>query len=189
MKQSGGYIWVYSEVGCGSTFKVYLPRVEESVAEAGAFKKDPAKSIKGTETILLVEDDNAVRELTQKILAQEGYKVLLADTAAEAEKLCAEHGEKIHLMLTDVVMPGMSGRDLARRIAQMAPHIRVLFMSGYTDNVIAQGGTLEPGLAFLQKPFTPVTLGLKVREVLDARAVEAVNSRQSPVDSKRNPQR
>lgn len=168
VKQSGGYVWVYSELGRGSTFKVYLPRVEEALSDAAALKGVPAKSTKGTETILLVEDDKAVRELTRKILEQEGYTVLLADTAAEAERLCADMPSRIQLMLTDVVMPGISGRDLARRVTHRAPNIRVLFMSGYTDNVIAQGGTLEPGLAFLQKPFTPVALGQKVREVLDS---------------------
>ena len=140
-------------------------------------------------TILVVDDEHDILNLVQAALTREGFAVVVAENGDNALEAFEKLQSQVDLLLTDVVMPGMSGRDLARRIAQMAPHIRVLFMSGYTDNVIAQGGTLEPGLAFLQKPFTPVTLGLKVREVLDARAVEAVNSRQSPVDSKRNPQR
>jgi PAS domain S-box-containing protein len=167
VKQSGGYIWVYSEPGQGSTFKVYLPRVDEKAAETGPSTKTPGTVRKGTETILLVEDDQAVRELTEKLLVEQGYTVLLAGSAAEAERISEQHGTKLQLMLTDVVMPGMSGRDLARRIAKSAPHVRVLFMSGYTDNFIAQGGTLEPGIAFLQKPFTPAALAQKLREVLD----------------------
>jgi PAS domain S-box-containing protein len=182
VKQSGGYIWVYSEVGHGSTFKVYLPRADGRVDAGDLRTKAPAKSTKGTETILLVEDDKAVRELTQKILEEEGHTVLLAETAAEAERVCAEHVGQIHLMLTDVVMPGISGRELARRVAKVAPQTRVLFMSGYTDNVIAQGGTLEPGLAFLQKPFTPAALARKVREVLE----EVGDSRQLTAESQKN---
>jgi PAS domain S-box-containing protein len=168
VKQSGGYIWVYSEIGRGSTFKVYLPRIEEAV-EPAVRKERPAPR-KGTETILLVEDEEAVRKLAQMLLQKEGYFVLVAESAAHAEELCAKHDGKIHLLLTDVVMPGISGRELARRIAAISPHTRVLYMSGYTDNVIAHGGMLEPGIAFLQKPFTPVALAQKIREVLTAPA-------------------
>jgi PAS domain S-box-containing protein len=166
VKQSGGYIWVYSEPGKGATFKVYLPCVQESVAPPPAVV-EPVADHGGTETVLLVEDEEAVRELTRTILAQEGYSVLVAKNAEHAEQLAATGSNEIHLLLTDVVMPGVSGRDLARRITARNPRTRVLFMSGYTDSVIAHGGVLESGVAFLQKPFTPRSLKQKVREVLD----------------------
>jgi len=166
VKQSGGYIWVYSEVGRGSTFKVYLPRIEEPVEMARPKKKQGSR--KGTETILLVEDEEGVRELAQMLLETDGYTVLAAETAAQAETVYATHRGPIHMLLTDVVMPGMSGRELAKRITTKSPNTRVLYMSGYTDNVIADGGMLEPGIAFLQKPFTPAVLAQKIREVLEA---------------------
>jgi PAS domain S-box-containing protein len=166
VKQSGGYIWVYSEPGQGSTFKVYLPRVEEA-AEVVIKDRKEKKIGSGTETILLVEDDEAVRELARTVLASRGYNVLVATKPTDAERLCDERAEEIRLLLTDVVMPGLSGREIARRIGTRHPKIKVLYMSGYTDNVIARGGVLEEGLAFLQKPFTPSTLVEKVREILD----------------------
>jgi two-component system cell cycle sensor histidine kinase/response regulator CckA len=166
VKQSGGYIWVYSEPGKGTTFKVYLPRVEDAVTPVSVATEQPADR-RGTETVLLVEDEEAVRELTHTILAEEGYSVLVAKNAEHAEQLAANGSNEIHLLLTDVVMPGVSGRDLAHRITTRNPRTRVLFMSGYTDNVIAHGGVLESGVAFLQKPFTPRGLRQKVREVLD----------------------
>jgi len=169
VKQSGGYIWVYSEPGQGTTFKVYLPRFDEEVdAEARAWVKTAVA--RGSETILLVEDDGAVRELTEMVLKSYGYNVLVAEEAAHAQKLSDTPGLEIALVLTDVVMPTMSGRELVRRLTDKHPHLRVLYMSGYTDNVITSGGVLEPGLAFLQKPFTPASLARKVREVLDAPA-------------------
>ena len=170
VKQSGGYIWVYSEPGKGTTIKVYLPRVEEPVAKSADTKPD-AKEFQGnqggTEAILLVEDEEAVRDLARVILADQGYAVVVAESAVHAEELAARSSREIHLLLTDVVMPGISGRELARRITARHPNTRVLFMSGYTDNVIASGGVLEAGVAFLQKPFTPRALTQKVREVLD----------------------
>jgi PAS domain S-box-containing protein len=166
VKQSGGYIWVYSEPGRGSTFKVYLPRIEEPVETPDT--KSKLATRKGTETVLLVEDEEGVRELAHMLLEAEGYTVLVAETAAQAETVYASHRGTIHLLLTDVVMPGISGRELAKRITLKSAQTRVLYMSGYTDNVIADGGTLEPGIAFLQKPFTPRALTEKVREVLDA---------------------
>jgi len=166
VKQSGGYIWVYSESGKGTTFKIYLPRVEEPVAPASV-KMEEAGDRKGCETILLVEDEAAVRELARTILAAQGYFVLVAESAREAEQIAAKKLRDIDLLLTDVVMPGESGRELARRITALNARVQVLFMSGYTDNVIAHGGVLEAGVAFLQKPFTPRALTNKVRELLD----------------------
>ncbi|MFI5057274.1 MAG: PAS domain S-box protein [Candidatus Acidiferrales bacterium] len=166
VKQSGGYIWVYSEPGKGSSFKVYLPRVDEPAEAPQTIKKQP-RARTGTETILLVEDEPAVRELTRMVLAAQGYSVVEALNPEDAERLSETQGTEIHLLLTDVVMPGLSGRELARRITARHPKMRVLYMSGYTQNVIAGGGTLETGIAFLQKPFTPATLIEKVRDVLD----------------------
>ena len=172
VKQSGGYIWVYSEVDRGTTFKVYLPRVEEALeSDAGALKPaaEPAKELSGRETILLVEDEPDLRELTRNVLSARGYNVIEAMSAEGAERLAmdASGTGKIHLLLTDVIMPGVSGRELAKRVLARQPSVRVLYMSGYTYNVIAENGTLERGVAFLQKPFTPSALVEKVREVLD----------------------
>ncbi len=169
VKQSGGYIWVYSEPGRGTTFKVYLPRVDEAVEALPVAKPTPQERVKmGTETVLLVEDEPDLRELTRTVLAAKGYTVVEARNAEEAERLAESNGAQIHLLLTDVIMPGISGRELAKRILARQPAMRVLYMSGYTYNVIAQGGTLERGVSFLQKPFTPSALVEKVRDVLDA---------------------
>ena len=168
VKQSGGYVWVYSEPGRGTTFKVYLPRVNEAVDALPAAKTTSQDRVKmGTETILLVEDEPDLRELTRTVLASSGYTIVEARNAEEAERLTESNGAKIHLLLTDVIMPGISGRELAKRILARHSAMRVLYMSGYTYNVIAQGGTLERGVSFLQKPFTPSALVEKVREVLD----------------------
>jgi nitrogen-specific signal transduction histidine kinase/ActR/RegA family two-component response regulator len=168
VKQSGGYIWVYSEPEHGTTFKVYLPRVDESAEPAAAVRLKTAPQ-KGTETILLVEDEEAVRDLTETVLTSYGYKVIVTQDPENAQSIAAT-GLPIHLVLTDVVMPSMSGRELARKLTQKNPNLRVLYMSGYTDDIIAAGGVLEAGIAFLQKPFTPALLAQKVREVLDATA-------------------
>jgi CheY-like chemotaxis protein/chorismate mutase len=165
VKQSGGYIWVYSEPGKGSTFKVYLPRVDE-VPEAAATALAAPRGKGGTETILIVEDEEAVRELIQTVLAEKGYHVIPSLDPPHAEQIAARFDGEIHLLLTDMVMPGTSGRELAERISAKRRDMRVLFMSGYTDNVITSGGMLEEGLAFLQKPFSPAALVEKVREVL-----------------------
>jgi len=167
VKQSGGYIWVYSELGKGTTFKVYLPRVEDAVQVPSRAEKLVSTTGKGHETILLVEDEPAVRELTREVLSQRGYEVIEALTPKDAERLAGDNGAEIHLLLTDVMMPGMSGRELAKRLTERYPHLRVLYMSGYTYNVIAEGGTLEEGISFVQKPFTPQVLAQKVREALD----------------------
>ncbi|HKV24904.1 MAG TPA: PAS domain S-box protein [Candidatus Acidoferrum sp.] len=166
VKQSGGYIWVYSEPGKGTTFKVYLPRVTDAVDGKPAVKEIPGAA-KGSETVLLVEDEEAVRELAGRILTAKGYCVVTAKSALEAEQYAAKNGGEIHLLLTDMMMPGMSGRDLAAKITARNPRTRVLYMSGYTDNVLSQGGVLEDGVSFLQKPFTPAVLVQKVRDVLD----------------------
>jgi PAS domain S-box-containing protein len=167
VKQSGGYIWVYSEPGKGTTFKVYLPRVSEAVEEKPK-PAGPQAEHNGKETILLVEDEDAVRELASLILNAKGYLVLPARSAAEAEHFSASHRGEIHLLLTDIMMPGASGHELAKRITTRHPRTRILYMSGYTDNVLALEGVLETGVSFLQKPFTPGALAKKVREVLDA---------------------
>ena len=167
VKQSGGYIWVYSEPDKGTTFKVYLPRVDEP-AETLTSSKTTATDHRGTETILLVEDDAHVRELARTVLAAQGYFIIEAASPEDAERICESDGDHIQLLLTDVIMPGISGRELAKRVTLRHPKIRVLYMSGYTYNVIADGGTLERGVAFLQKPFAPRALADKVREVLDA---------------------
>jgi two-component system, cell cycle sensor histidine kinase and response regulator CckA len=166
VKQSGGYIWVHSEIGKGSAFKVYLPRVFEHEQEISS--PFPASSLlQGKETILLVEDDPLVRELAYEILQSRGYNVLVAEHPETAIQLCRQHAGKIHLVLTDVVMPGMNGSQMVDEIAAMRPGICVLFMSGYTDTAIIRDGNFDEATAFLQKPFSPTVLGRKVREMLD----------------------
>jgi two-component system, cell cycle sensor histidine kinase and response regulator CckA len=172
VKQSNGYIWVYSEPGLGSTFKIYLPRVDAEVLhEKGSEAAPPLPG--GSETVLIVEDDHTVRGLAGEMLEMNGYTVLVARDGREALDLVRRHRRSIHLLLTDVVMPQMSGRELAEGIASIHPGIRVLYMSGYTDGVIAHHGVLEAGVAYLQKPFTADFLARKVREVLDAGAGRA----------------
>jgi len=170
VKQSGGYVWVYSEVGRGSSFKVYLPRVEEGAEVLPAVKAARGEQ-KGSETILLVEDQPQVRELARMTLSEKGYSVLVASSPEDAESLCASHGTEIHLLLTDLIMPGVTGRELAKRLTSRHPKMRVLYMSGYTFGITTQtgmpSGLLEDGVTFLQKPFTPSALGEKVREALD----------------------
>ena len=166
VQQSGGHIWVYSEPGQGSTFKIYLPRVDEA-AEAGGPAPALAPPARGSETILLVEDDEEVRALARETLEGNGYAVLPAASAAEALRLAGGGSRRIHLLVTDVVMPQLSGRGLAERLALDDPGRRVLYISGYTDDAIVRHGVLEEGTAFLQKPFTPETLLRRVREVLD----------------------
>ncbi|HEX4627276.1 MAG TPA: response regulator [Gemmatimonadales bacterium] len=165
VKQSGGWIWVYSEPGLGTSFKVYLPRVDEPVTPPAAA---PPPALGGSETVLVAEDVPAVRLVARALLERQGYTVLEAADGDTALGLAATHQGEIHLLLTDVVMPGLSGRDLAIQLAALRPRMRVLYMSVYTDDAIVRHGILAPGIAYLQKPFTPDTLGRKVREVIDA---------------------
>jgi signal transduction histidine kinase/DNA-binding response OmpR family regulator len=165
VKQSEGYISVYSEPGQGTIFKIYLPRIDQPVETATAGQA--ASVPRGTETILLVEDEEAVRRLARLILEGQGYAVIEAPSAASALAIAEQHATPIHLVLTDVVMPGMNARELSQALTRIRPSARVLFMSGYTGDTIVRHGVLEPGIAFLQKPFTPADLARKVREVLD----------------------
>ena len=166
VKQSGGYVFVYSEQGRGTSFKIYLPRVEEEAAEKTPER--PARlGLRGTESILLMEDEQSVRELIAEALQAQGYNVLVAGNGQEALALAAPANCCVDLMITDVVMPGMSGRELATRMAQSRPGMRVLYLSGYTEDAIVHHGVLDPGTAFLQKPFSLDALACKVREILD----------------------
>ncbi len=165
VKQSGGYIWAYSEPGKGSTFKIYLPPADQSLLpEEDRVGETP--SVRGTETVLLVEDEESVRTLSRAILESYGYRVLEAAGAEEAIETVRAYQQPIHLLLTDVIMPSMGGPDLASRIRTLRPGIKVLYMSGYTDETIFRHGHLEQGRLFLQKPFTPEALARKVREAL-----------------------
>jgi len=164
VQQSEGHIFVYSEPGRGTSFKIYLPRVDEPAEQANS-RKTSAKSV-GKETILLVEDDPQVRELTHSLLEGCGYSVLATDTMAGVEKHCREFRGAIHLLLTDLIMPGMTGKDVAAVVSRLRPGIRVLFMSGYTDDVIDLHGGLGPETFFLQKPFSSAALAEKVRQAL-----------------------
>ena len=166
VKQSGGNIWVYSEPGLGTTFKIYLPRVDEP-AEHPAHELAGAQRITGSETVLLVEDEEAVRSTTREILELNGYTVLDACDGAEALRICEQHLGAIDLVITDVIMPGLSGPDLAGRITGTRPTVKVLYVSGYPDDVITHQGLLRPGNIFLEKPYPVATLLRKVREVLD----------------------
>jgi PAS domain S-box-containing protein len=170
IKQSGGYIWVHSELGRGTTFKIYLPRVA-STGQSAAQVPAPVEYRKvepGTETILLVEDEANLRYLARQYLEKQGYKVIEAADGAVAMQIAVAHDKMIHLLLTDVIMPGMNGRELAQRICEIRPNVKVLYMSGYTENVIGHNGMLDAGVRLLQKPFTLRDLKSKVREVLDA---------------------
>jgi PAS domain S-box-containing protein len=166
VKQSEGNIWVYSEQGKGTTFKIYLPRVNEPLED---IRKEVLKEElpRGNETILIVEDEEEVRKLTAKILEMQGYRILETSNGDDALLACERRKGPIHLMLADIVMPGMSGSELAKLLEPLYPEIKILYMSGYTDNAIVRHGVLEKGVNYIQKPFTMEALARKVRVVLD----------------------
>jgi CheY-like chemotaxis protein len=173
IKQSGGYIWLYSEVGRGTSFKIYLPAIDAVAADLDV-AGDPDVALRptvpsrGNETVLLVDDEPALRRLVARVLRSRGYRVLEAGHPKDALTLLDDHPDDIQLLVTDIVMPEMGGRLLASRVQAAHPETRVLYMSGYSDGAVVQNGMLEPGMAFLQKPFTPGALAQKVREVLDS---------------------
>ena len=166
MKQSGGNIWVYSEPGHGTTFRIYMPRVDQE-ADSLSRRDDTVSMVYGNETILLAEDEPSVRGLAARVLRNQGYKVLEAVDGGEALQIAGRHKERIDLLLTDVVMPQMGGKELYDQLKPLRPHLKVLFTSGYTENAIVHQGELAPGVDFLQKPFSPIFLTHKVREILD----------------------
>lgn len=167
VKQSGGSIWVNSKVGSGATFHIYLPQAQ-GVSEAPAPKKPPTTLKQGSETILVVEDDPGVRELVCMMLTSKGYTVLTAEHPSDAEAVCQKHSGNIHLLLTDMILPGASGREIAKRVGALRPGIKVLYMSGYTDDALIRDHGLDESFAFLQKPFSQGSVAAKVREVLDS---------------------
>lgn len=174
VKQSGGYVWVYSEPGRGTSFKIYLPRIAEEASTSTRDRQPEGRQLpRGTETILLVEDEKGVRELTREYLHMSGYAVIEAEDGHTALELAAMHQGPIHLLMTDVVMPGISGRELADRVERLRPGIKVLYMSGYTDQAVVHHGILENDAVLLQKPFTVTTLASKLREILSAEVVKA----------------
>jgi two-component system, cell cycle sensor histidine kinase and response regulator CckA len=172
VKQSGGYVWVYSEPGRGTSFKIYLPRIEDAQPGSARERKPDTLSLpRGSETVLLVEDEKGVRELAREYLEMSGYTVIEAENGHMALELAAMHAGQIHLLMTDVVMPGISGRELAERASQIRPGIKILYMSGYTDQAVVHHGILESDAVLLQKPFTAATLAAKLREILTAEVV------------------
>jgi two-component system, cell cycle sensor histidine kinase and response regulator CckA len=170
VKQSDGYIWVYSEPGQGTTFKIYLPLAADVVETPKTQAAAPAP-VRGSETILLVEDEESVRSLVADFLKTTGHTVLEATEGEEAIRLVAAHSDQIDLLISDVVMPKMSGRELWNNLRKRMPTLKVLFISGYTDDSIVRHGVIDGDVAFLQKPFTMRALAAKIREVLDASEV------------------
>jgi two-component system cell cycle sensor histidine kinase/response regulator CckA len=168
VRQSGGHIWVYSEPGQGTTFKVYLPRATGRPDNSSASFVPGARTLRGSETVLLVEDDEQVRALAHAILHKYGYRVLEAANVGEALLISEQLGTRIDILLTDVVMPRMNGRELAERLARLRPDMKVLFMSGYTGDALGQRGIVHPGAGFIQKPLLPEALAAALRQLLDA---------------------
>jgi CheY-like chemotaxis protein len=167
VKQSGGSIEVYSEMGKGTTFKIYLPALDEPAQQLEIEKPASASILKGEETILVVEDEKIVRELAVKMLKRMNYNVLYAENGAKALEVAQQYEGVISLLITDVVMPGMNGRELARQLQQMRPNIKILFTSGYTENAIAHHGIIDKNLNFIGKPYSSRELGKKIRSLFD----------------------
>jgi PAS domain S-box-containing protein len=166
IKQNNGFVWVYSEPGQGSTFKVYLPKIKGD-AEPEEKEQSPVDDLSGSETVLIVEDDDGLRKLAQGILRSYGYRILVAENGEDALRVSKEHDGPVHLLLTDVVMPKMGGKKLAESLQPLYPRMKVIYMSGYTDNAIVRHGVLALGLNFLEKPFLPEGLARKVRKALE----------------------
>jgi CheY-like chemotaxis protein len=171
IKQSDGFISVNSQPGSGASFSIYLPRVDDEPSPPGTSSTNTSSTStqapRGDETVLLVEDDAGLRELARNVLSACGYSVLVVDHGNEAEQLCQERRGSIQLLVTDILMPDVNGVELARRLTQHCPEMRVLFMSGYSEDSIVPRGVIEPGTHFLAKPFTPSALAAKVRDILD----------------------
>jgi CheY-like chemotaxis protein len=168
VKQNNGFINIYSEPGHGTTFSIYLPRDTTFRSRHSAAEGPAAPVPRGQETILLVEDEPAILHITSLMLEKQGYTVLKADTPGMAIELAREHHGEINLLMTDVIMPEMNGRDLAKNLLSMYPHVKRLFMSGYTADIIAHHGVLDEGVHFIQKPFSLPNMAVMVREVLDS---------------------
>jgi CheY-like chemotaxis protein len=175
VKQSGGHIWLYSEPGRGSTFKLYFPRIGEP-AEPTRKRRALHPADQGHETVLLVEDEASVREITNTVLTRHGYHVLVAADGRAALHMAESDPRRIDLLITDVVMPGLGGRALAEQIQRRRPGLRTLFISGYTEDTVTRQGVLEANAAFLAKPFSPETLARAVREVLKSPVRPAVET-------------
>ena len=171
IRQCNGQIGAYSEPGIGTTFKIYLPTVDETIASASESHAQPSPNI--NETVLVVEDEEAVRKIAVLTLKSKGYHVLEAESGKQAMQVVTRHTGRIDILVTDVVMPEMSGRQLAELLRARLPDLKVLYQSGYTDDAVIRHGILEAEVAFLQKPYTPMNLIKKVREVLDAGATSS----------------
>src|SRR5262249_10828280 len=169
VKQSGGFIWVYSELGKGTSFKIYLPRVDEKQTQPGAPNKPVAEIPAGTETILLTEDEQDVREIAREFLESGGYKVIEAQNGKDAIQLAAQHGDKIDLLLTDMVMPGITGQELAVRLQREHPGLAVVFMSGYSEHAATEMANADPSVRLMTKPFNRATILRAVGEILQSR--------------------
>jgi CheY-like chemotaxis protein len=168
IRQNKGSVWVYSEVGQGTTFKIYLPRVVDEVGQVMTPRPVSVASLEGTETILLVEDEPNVRRVARKFLQKQGYTVLETSHPKQALPICQAHDGEIDLLITDVIMPDMSGRELAEHLGRVYAGLKVLYISGYANEALNQRGLLGTGIAFLEKPFSSKALARSVREALDA---------------------
>ena len=186
VKQSGGFIWVYSELGLGTTFKIYLPRISAPLAAVASAPMKETIRPAGTETILLVEDEEAMRKATKRILDGAGFTVLVASDGVDALQVSARHSEEINLLLTDVVMPHMGGKALAQALIETRPLLKVIYMSGYTDDAIINHGVLETGTNFIGKPFTEDSLIRKVQEVIKGVVTDVADSTDEPKQTLKN---